>query len=257
MPALTEDRPLITTERVYNEIRHMICNGDLEPGERLLHRQLAARFGTSNGPVIQAIRRLERDGLVVCHTNFGAHVRTWTEREIVVTCMARGALEGLACRLFVTSATPTERFQLGEYVRECEEMVSAGNIHEGIELHMKLHMYIFKCARSPVLYQTAASTCVIGITIGRVLLSGILASEFHLPAIGAHEKLLSALDSGDPDLAEQVGREHVFGGHAAMQALIERHGLCKLAHASYNKRAELGSEVEPRKEVDKKEATRI
>jgi len=55
---------LTKTDYAYTELRRRILDGELAPGERLLLRQLAEELGISVMPVRDAIRLLERDGLV-------------------------------------------------------------------------------------------------------------------------------------------------------------------------------------------------
>jgi hypothetical protein len=51
------DGPNLLSERVTNEIRNLILNGELAPGERIGQEMLAERFGTSRIPVREALRR--------------------------------------------------------------------------------------------------------------------------------------------------------------------------------------------------------
>ena len=54
-------KPETAGDRIYHEIRSLIVSGEIKPGDRLVQRQLAGQFGTSNIPVVEAIRRLERE----------------------------------------------------------------------------------------------------------------------------------------------------------------------------------------------------
>src|SRR5438046_2145375 len=96
-------------DRVYQAIRGLILSGELAPGDRLVQRQLARRFGTSNIPVVEALRRLEYDGLVEGCANWSSTVRRWTFADIEALYLAREALEGVTCRLFAERAGMAER----------------------------------------------------------------------------------------------------------------------------------------------------
>src|SRR5271157_442235 len=59
------------TDLVAALIRELIITGELEPGEQLRQRDLAQRFGVSQTPVREAMRRMESEGLLVCDTHRG------------------------------------------------------------------------------------------------------------------------------------------------------------------------------------------
>ena len=63
-----------TGERLANEIRRLIYEGEISPGDRLIEEELASRFGVSRGPIREAIRLLAASGTAVLRRNRGATV---------------------------------------------------------------------------------------------------------------------------------------------------------------------------------------
>ena len=63
------------TAIVQAEIERMIISGGLETGQRLNEQQLAVQLGVSRGPVREALRALERAGLVDLDRERPARVR--------------------------------------------------------------------------------------------------------------------------------------------------------------------------------------
>jgi len=61
------------------EIEQLILRGDLAIGQRVNESELATRFGTSRGPIREALRALEESRLVRSEKNRGVF-----EREISV-----------------------------------------------------------------------------------------------------------------------------------------------------------------------------
>ena len=51
-------------ENVADEIRMKILNGDMKPGDKIIEQELASEFGISRGPVREALRQLEQEGMV-------------------------------------------------------------------------------------------------------------------------------------------------------------------------------------------------
>ena len=72
---MTIDRPFITkTDWVYNRLRAEILGGSLKPDDRLRLTALARRFEISEMPVREALRMLQRDGLISFESHRGATV---------------------------------------------------------------------------------------------------------------------------------------------------------------------------------------
>ena len=61
-------------EQVYEYLREQILFGGLAPGQRLIEGRLCEETGVSRSPIREAIRRLEKDGLVVVQAQGGVTV---------------------------------------------------------------------------------------------------------------------------------------------------------------------------------------
>ena len=69
-------------QQVVEILRSAIIMGSYEPGERLIEATLSTELGTSRGPVREALRQLEHEGLVVSYPYRGAVVLGVSEEEI-------------------------------------------------------------------------------------------------------------------------------------------------------------------------------
>jgi DNA-binding GntR family transcriptional regulator len=105
---------------VAQEIEAMILAGTLAAGERLNEQQLAVRLGVSRGPVREAVRGLERSGLVVSVRNQGSYVRSVSASEALEIYDLRAALTGLACARLAEAATAEQRGMLDDLVQRME-----------------------------------------------------------------------------------------------------------------------------------------
>lgn len=104
MSAARQEHPPFLTKRdyAYAELRRRILDGELPPGTRLLLRPIAEGLGVSVMPVRDAIRLLERDGLVTVENHRGAMVTQISRETVVESVGVRMWLEILAVR----EATP-------------------------------------------------------------------------------------------------------------------------------------------------------
>lgn len=193
---------ITATDRVYEELKSKIIYSDLKPGDRLVHRKLAEEFGTSNTPVIEAIRRLEHDALVITHAGLGTMVKTWTRDDIVGAFTLREVLECAACRIFAKKAYHIQHATLREYGKLFNIKTRSEDRKGLIEADINLHMYIVKCSNSHTLCNFAEKSMVIDATIRGCAVNlddiPIKMSEME----GAHDELIEALIRGDSTGAE-------------------------------------------------------
>src|SRR5690625_735241 len=85
-------------ERLAQRLRERIIRGDLAGGERLVEDAVAAEFDISRGPVRDAFRVLESEGLVT-PLRRGVSVRGFSEQDVEEVYSLRRANEQLAARL--------------------------------------------------------------------------------------------------------------------------------------------------------------
>ncbi|AEE65642.1 GntR family transcriptional regulator [Bordetella pertussis] len=75
------------------QIRELIVDGTFRPGQPLREQDLEQRFGTSRSPIREALRLLERGGLVVHLQRKGFRIRRYSQTEIRQVYMLYAELE--------------------------------------------------------------------------------------------------------------------------------------------------------------------
>jgi DNA-binding GntR family transcriptional regulator len=87
--------PLPLPERARVALERLILSGEIAPGTRLNEVALAARLGLSRGPLREALRGLERDGLVAAGpAGQGMSVRRLEPEAIAELYDMRALLQG-------------------------------------------------------------------------------------------------------------------------------------------------------------------
>jgi DNA-binding GntR family transcriptional regulator len=89
----------------YDVLREAILNGFIEQGEQLNERILSEKLGISRGPIREAIRLLEKEGLAYSKPNRGAIVKVFKDKDVVEVLSVREVLEPLAIRLAFSSTS--------------------------------------------------------------------------------------------------------------------------------------------------------
>ncbi len=100
------------------QIGRAIVDGEFKPGEKLREVDLAGRFGVSRASVREALRMVEREGLVTILPQRGAQVTALSVQEVQDVFDIRASLMGLACSRLAVSAPAAVRKRLAELLKE-------------------------------------------------------------------------------------------------------------------------------------------
>ena len=188
--------------KAYEGIRKLILDKALLPGQKMTQEKLAAQLGVSRTPLRSALRMLEGENLVVAVPRRGMFVREFTTKEVIEVYECRAALEGLACELLASRATPEdiqelstffEPFKNGKPIDADAYRIADRQFHEAI---------IAKCGNE---YLNRM------IQQGSLLLSIDMIGVVWPPedTIDEHLSIIEALRVGDGQLAKTLLRLHL------------------------------------------------
>ena len=115
---MTESRPI--REIAYDVLKKAIITGEIPAGERIVETDYADRLHISRTPLREALRKLERDGLVEYVMRRGVVVRAFTIEDIEQIYTIRNALEMLTLPAIVNHATPADIASLREKLAQMD-----------------------------------------------------------------------------------------------------------------------------------------
>jgi DNA-binding GntR family transcriptional regulator len=126
-------------QAVAERLRGDILGGALPEGTQLVEAELASRFGTSRGPVRDALRELVRLSLAVDLPRKGVFVSSPDEQDLEDVYYARNAIEAAAVRLVIERAHDNELLELGRIVDEFERLYEAGDLWGARDIDLEFH----------------------------------------------------------------------------------------------------------------------
>ncbi|TCP49946.1 DNA-binding GntR family transcriptional regulator [Tamaricihabitans halophyticus] len=195
-------------ETIRQQLRARILSGSYEPGDPIPERAIAEELDVSRVPVREALRQLERDGLVSIIAQRGAYVRQFSAENMQSLYQAREALEGMAARL---TAERVDETYLADFVVSFQGLVD-GSITmdpaEASELGNDFHNAIAKGSRNATVIELL-STIHDQVRLCRRLAYGHASPAWARKAAEEHLAIAAAISNGDPDLAERTMRAHV------------------------------------------------
>jgi len=106
--ASTERREGDNVEIVHEQLRRSILHGELKAGEAFSQVELAARYGVSRTPLREALRMLQREGLITSEPNRRVTVAPFSLPDLEQIYGLRITLEAAAVRASVPAMTPED-----------------------------------------------------------------------------------------------------------------------------------------------------
>lgn len=185
---------LTTRDQITSALQAEIITGRYQPGQRLVERELAERFGVSSIPIREALQVLETQGLVVKQPNRGCSVVNLSPKEIEQMCELRDVLEPkvaewAACRMDAAGARVLK--QRAQKLHDAAERQDYSGFYAA---DMEFHRAFWELSGNDYAARMLESV------VGSLFASGLrtawgidLALEY-----GKHERLLRALVEGRP-----------------------------------------------------------
>lgn len=201
---LQNHRPL--REIVYEQLKIQILTGKIAPGTRMMEVELAEDLGVSRTPVREAIRKLEKEALVVIEPRRGAYVSDVSVKEMVDTLVVREDLEALAASLTAKRITKEELEGLEKKVTDYSEAIASGDMEQIIRADESFHHKIVALSGNKALIQLFSSVQELSLRFRYLYYEDFTRYE-NMPV--EHKEILEAIRTGDGDAARIVSDNHV------------------------------------------------
>lgn len=192
-------------DQVYAVVRRRILDGELARGTRLRQEALAEELGVSRTPLREALRRLAAEGFVDFHPNRGAHVAGLRPEDVRVAYEARLVLEPGAARLAATRRPAGEIAAMREAVAAQR---GSADRRAAYAASRAFHVALVRACENEYLIRLGEALWVPGIA-QPIYDRQAEGSERMLADVADHERIATAVESGDADLAEALTRHHI------------------------------------------------
>ena len=214
-------------EQAYRKMRQMIVHGELPAGQWLRKRTMASKLQMSATPILEAIRRLEFEGLVQTEPQWGSRVRIFTVPDIYELAHMRVVLEGLVARSCAERLTQDQIDRLMVVARRVDTLdAEFADPHiakvrgqgapatEDAAFHLSLALE----AKLPLIHRELERLQVLKATCRMYLIP-------PAPTTITHEDIMQAIASRDTQTAENVMRQHILASiDSFMPSLTQRFG---------------------------------
>lgn len=195
-------------QRVLATLREAIIGGRFQPGDRLIEEDLCRQLGVSRGPLREALRQLEQEGLVACYPYRATEVIGVSIEEVrAVLLPIRLTLERFAFRHAMARLGAGDMAELGALVATMDAAAERGDLEAIVEADVRFHELVLLRAEQPHCLQ-----------IWRAISPRVRAHFYRsgprhgsLAEIAAeHRDLLAAMGSGDVEQVLAALEPHIM-----------------------------------------------
>ena len=193
-------------EMVYEELKMQILTGEIVPGTRMMEVELAGEMGVSRTPVREAIRKLEKEGLVTIEPRRGAYASRISTQDMIEILEVRQDLEGLAAYFAASRMSPENLEQLRKISANYNKAVEEGNMSDLIQYDTGFHRLIVDSCRNKILVNMVEQLQELVLRFRYIYYDNFKRAE-KMPA--EHQEILDAIASGDADRARNAADLHI------------------------------------------------
>ena len=202
---LQNHRPL--REIVYEELKRQILIGEIAPGTRMMEVELADDMGVSRTPVREAIRKLEKEGLVTIEPRRGAYASDISIKDIEDVLEVRQDLEGMAAAMAAVKATDEQKGQLLKVTEQYRKAVESGDVEEMIKFDEAFHKIIVSCSDNKTLIQLISQVQELALRFRYIYYDDF--TRFGSQPM-EHKEITDAIISGNAEKARQAAGDHIL-----------------------------------------------
>jgi len=217
---LTQSLP----EQIAAQLAARITSGAYAPGQRVMEQAVAAEFAVSRGPVREALRLLEKDGLVTILARRGAQVTNLTIPEVKEIFDIRAALNGLRDRGIAEDPDrqrllPLLEAEVAELARLARDPKRGDDY---VETVFRLNRLLTAASRSVRLRAILGALAQQTLRYSRL---GLATGQRRRQSVKHWLELVQAIRSGDGERAQRTAEKRVLDSRdAAIKKLQELEG---------------------------------
>ncbi len=199
-----ESRPI--REIAYEVLKKAIITGEIPAGERIVETDYADRLHISRTPLREALRKLERDGLVEYVMRRGVVVRAFTIDDVREIYTIRNALEMLTLPSIIENATPEDISGLREKLSEMDRLQEKDDVEGLSPLAREFHWALTSISRQKRILRVIEGQDEY---IRRFSAMSIRQENRRSAAHQEHHQLVDYVEARDLEKFTELTRKHI------------------------------------------------
>ncbi len=216
---LYQSEPLY--RQVYAKIKKSILNGEISPGSKIVVAELAKTFKISRTPLREALRQLQKEGLLVLD-NTGTRVIELNRKDFYELCFCRLILEKRIITLVVNEIPDEQLDMIDSIIHKLEKSVVRNEILKVLSLNTDFHEIIINACENKRLVNLLKQVRYL-LLLYRAEINKV--SIDHVEILKEHKIILKALKDRDVDRAEQAIVNHLNNDYRRGEKILNSEGV--------------------------------
>lgn len=194
-------------EKVYDRLKELIMDGELERGTKITETSIAKMFDVSPTPVREAFRKLASDGLIEVASWKGVIVKGIEQKDLLEIYECREALEGMVGKLAVRNITKEDIDILEGILERCNDVKTPEIL---IELNTEFHNELLRIAKNERLSKLLNELMVV------ILYDRDISGRYSVrrkEIVAEHLDILKYLKKKDEKKVSELMAKHIRNGY--------------------------------------------
>lgn len=194
-------------EKVYDRLKELIMDGELERGTKITETSIAKMFDVSPTPVREAFRKLASDGLIEVASWKGVIVKGIEQKDLLEIYECREALEGMVGKLAVRNITKEDIEILEGILERCNDVETPEIL---IELNTEFHNELLRIAKNERLSKLLNELMVV------ILYDRDISGRYSVrrkEIVAEHLDILKYLKKKDEKKVSELMAKHIRNGY--------------------------------------------
>lgn len=193
-------------DEVAQELRERIYSGAYGLGMQLRQEHLADELQVSRTPLREALRVLEREGLLHSEPGRGARVVSADINKLLAAYQIREVIDGLAARLAAQSTDGEARRRLPELIEDQRAALEPWHPAAYTLRNVEFHIAVIELSGNEFV---AGQIPLVRMTSQVFMPVGPVEEERASLAVSEHSEIAAAIAAGKEEAAEGLARRHI------------------------------------------------
>jgi DNA-binding GntR family transcriptional regulator len=193
--------------KVHRQVKSMILEQKLKPGTKIYQEKLAQDLGISRTPLVNALKKLEQQHLIIAIPRRGFFVRYFSKQEMIRIFELREVLEGLAARRASLHISDDQIHQLQSFFKGLKVTNHPKSVEKYAEEDRRFHNFLIDIGGDELLSSILETYSIVTSSY----LGGFRGGLVRPPqeTLPEHLAMIEAIARKEPEKAEQAARLHL------------------------------------------------